>query len=72
MEAQQDARDKFIRALSNYSVCIKPYLRTTQERYVASYFHIEETPVDFEKYCAAERKIATDLASKFKASIGQE
>ena len=71
MEAQ-DARDNFLRALSNYSVCIKPYLRTAQERYVASYYLIEDTQVDFDKYCASERQIANDLAAKFKASLGQE
>lgn len=68
----QDARDSFIRALSNYSVCIKPYLRVAQERYVASYFAIEDQNVDFEKYCLVERNMATEAANKFKKSIGQE
>lgn len=35
------SRDNFLRALSNYSVCIKPYLRNVQERYVAAYYLVE-------------------------------
>ena len=71
METQNDARDNFIRALSNYSVCIKPYLRVAQERYVASYYSIEEQQVDFDKYCAPERALANAAAAKFKTSIDQ-
>ena len=36
-----DSREQFLRALSNYSECIKPYMRTAQERYIASYYVIE-------------------------------
>ena len=31
----------YIQALSNYSVCIKPFLRVAQERYVTSHLNIE-------------------------------
>lgn len=31
-------RDNFLRALSNYSVCMKPYLRNVQDRYIGSFY----------------------------------
>jgi hypothetical protein len=71
MQANLDARDQFLHALSNYSVCIQPYLRTLQERHVASYYLVEKQPFDLDSYCAAERKHAEASAGAFKASIGQ-
>ena len=70
MQAKQDSRDQFLHALSNYSVCIQPYLRTLQERYVASYYLVEKQPFDLDAYCSAERKHAEASASAFRASIG--
>jgi len=52
-------------------VCIKPYLRTAQERYVANYYLVEEQPFDLNAYCAVERKHAQERATAFKASVGQ-
>ena len=56
-------RDGFLRALSNYSECIRPFVRTAQDRYVASYYMIEEQPFDFNQYCKAERAEAEKLKS---------
>lgn len=46
MEATQSegapSRDDFLKKLSNYSECIRPFLRTAQERYVAGHYLIEE------------------------------
>ena len=49
------AKNNFLFALSNYSECIKPFLRTAQDRYVAQYYAVEEQPFDFSKYCVVER-----------------
>ena len=54
------AKQNFLFALSNYSECIKPFLRTAQDRYVGQYYMVEDQPFDFSKYCVAERKVAMD------------
>jgi hypothetical protein len=51
MESIGDSREQFLKALSNYSECIKPFLRTAQERYVASYYMVENQKFDFASYC---------------------
>lgn len=49
-------RDNFLRSLSNYSECIKPYLRQVQEKYVAAYYIVESDKVDLNAYCQKERE----------------
>lgn len=51
-------RDTFIRSLSNYSECIKPYLRQIQEKYVGAYYVSENSSVDLNAYCLKEREQA--------------
>jgi len=51
MDSIEDSRAQFLKALSNYSECIKPFLRTAQERYVASYYLVENQKFDFASYC---------------------
>ena len=51
MESQQSyessrLRDSFLRKLSDYSVCIQPYLRNVQQKYVAAYYIVEGEKVD--------------------------
>jgi len=58
-------RDHFIRALSNYSVCMKPYLRNVQERYIGQFYTLEEQPVDVGSYCAAEKSLASKAMEEF-------
>ena len=65
----QAAKENFLFALSNYSQCIKPFLRTAQDRYIGQYYMVEEQPFDFEKYCVAERKMATDAKAQIEASM---
>ena len=68
MEATQSekapSRDDFLKKLSNYSECIRPFLRNAQERYAAGYYMIEEQEFDFNQYCVSERKAAEDAKSK--------
>ena len=52
-------RDNFIRSLSNYSECVKPYLRQIQNKYVAAYYIVESDKVDLNSYCLKEREQAT-------------
>lgn len=66
MEANGDARDNFLRALSNYSECLKPYLRVAQDRYVGGYYTLESQSFDFGTYCTHEKKYAVELADKYK------
>ena len=68
MENKGSTRDQFLKALSNYSECIQPYLRTAQERYVASYYTIEGQSFDFNEYCKLERSFASELAAQFRAA----
>jgi len=70
-DAQPSNQENFIFALSNYSECIKPFLRTAQDRYVGQYYGIEEQPFDFSKYCVAERQRVTALKASIEAKLQQ-
>jgi hypothetical protein len=61
-------RDNFLRALSNYSVCMKPYLRNVQDRYIGSFYMPEEQAVDVASYCKLERDIAFKSMESLKES----
>lgn len=52
-------RDNFLRSLSNYSECIRPYLRQIQEKYTSAYYMAENEKVDLTQYCLREREAAT-------------
>lgn len=67
-EAQAGSQN-FIYALSNYSECIKPFLRTAQDRYIGNYYQVENQPFDFGKYCVSERKAALDAKAQIEASM---
>jgi hypothetical protein len=66
MEDKGDVRNQFLRSLSNYSECIKPYLRTAQDRYVAGYYMVEGQDFDFNAYCKIERDQATSTSNAYK------
>ena len=51
-------RDNFLRSLSNYSECIRPYLRQIQEKYTSAYYLAENEQVDLTTYCLREREAA--------------
>ena len=51
-------RDNFLKSLSNYSECIRPYLRQIQEKYAAAYYVAEKDSVDLNAYCVQEREFA--------------
>ena len=70
-ESANPAQQNFLKALSNYSECIRPFLRTAQDRYVASYYMVEDQPFDFNKYCVVERKLAVEAKSKIEATMTQ-
>lgn len=59
-------RDNFLKALSNYSVCMKPYLRNVQDRYIGSFYMPEEQPVNVGSYCSQERDLAFSTMNEFK------
>ena len=66
MEHTRDTREHFVRALSNYSECLKPYLRQAQQNYVASYYLVESQQFDLASYCKHERTTAMSAAEQFK------
>jgi len=68
MEQTRDTREQFIRALSNYSECMKPYLRQAQQNYVASYYLVESQNFEMASYCKYERAAAFTTADAFKAT----
>jgi len=59
-------RDNFLRKLSDYSVCIQPYLRNVQQKYIASYYVVESEKVDLTQYCKNEFQAAVDAKSKLE------
>lgn len=69
VETVDIVNDNFLFALSNYSECIKPFLRTAQDRYIGQYYSVDEQPFDFSKYCATERKLCTDAKLQIQATI---
>lgn len=67
MESQQTSsfegsrlRENFLRKLSDYSVCIQPYLRNVQQKYVAAYYIVEGEKVDLTQYCKREFEAAQE------------
>ena len=55
----------YIKALSNYSECMKPYLRTAQELYVGSYTMAENHPFDLNAFWVKEKEVVV----KVKAAL---
>ena len=64
-------RDNFLRKLSDYSVCIQPYLRNIQQKYVAAYYIVESEKVDLNQYCKNEYKAAIDARSKLEGGASE-
>jgi len=62
-------RDNFLKSLSNYSECIRPYLRQIQEKYVAAYYLAENEQVDLSAYCLPERKVAFEAKSQLQTAM---
>ena len=62
-------KENFLFALSNYSECIKPFLRTAQDRYIGQLYLIEDQEFDFTKYCVAERTMASKARAEIEASM---
>ena len=63
------AKENFLFALSNYSECIKPFLRAAQDRYIGQYYAVEEQPFDFSKYCVSERKQCFDAKQQIETTM---
>jgi hypothetical protein len=59
-------RDNFLKTLSNYSVCIEPYLRNIQEKYAAAYYIVEGEKVDVTAYCKNEYQAAVEALQLVK------
>ena len=62
-------KENFLFALSNYSECIKPFLRTAQDRYIGQLYLVEDQEFDFNKYCVAERETASKARAQIEASM---
>ena len=69
--SESPANQNFLFALSNYSECIKPFLRTAQDRYIGQYYAVEEQPFDFSKYCVAERQIVQSAKAQIEGSMAE-
>jgi hypothetical protein len=52
------SRDNFLRSLSNYSECLRPFLRQIQTKYTTAYYLNENEQVDLSAYCVREREQA--------------
>ena len=74
MESQQQSfegsrlRDNFLRKLSDYSVCIQPYLRNVQQKYVAAYYLVESEKIDLTQYCKREFEAAQEAKRQLSGS----
>lgn len=64
-------RDSFLRKLSDYSVCIQPYLRNVQQRYVAAYYTVESEKVDITAYCKKEYQAAVEARAKLEGGASE-
>ena len=62
-------RDNFLRTLSNYSICIKPYLRNIQDKYAAEYYANEGEQVDMKVYCQNELNAAFEAKKLLEKSM---
>ena len=60
-------RDHFLKSLSNYSECIRPYLRQIQEKYNAALFVSESEQPDLAAYCVRERTAAMQAKEAFES-----
>ncbi len=67
---QSPLRDNFLRLVSDYSACIKPYLRNIQDKYVTAYYIVEGEKVDLTAYCKNELNAA--LAAKKQLEGGSQ
>lgn len=65
-------RDNFVKSLSNYSECIRPYLRQIQEKYVAAYYVPESGSVDLNAYCLRERQSAMEARKMLENHLASE
>ena len=57
----------YVKALSNYAVCMNGYLRTAQELYVGAYMMAENQPNDLSLYCIEERKVVENAKAAIEA-----
>ena len=67
---QTPLRDNFLRLVSDYSTCIKPYLRNIQDKYVTAYYIVEGEKVDVTAYCKNELNAA--LSAKKQLEGGSQ
>lgn len=63
---QSRLRDDFLRRLSDYSVCIQPYLRNVQDKYVTAYYVVESEKVDLTQYCRQEFTLAQQARAQLE------
>lgn len=54
-------RDHFLKSLSEYSMCIKPYLRNIHDKYVVAYYLVEREGLDFNRLCVSELDYALEV-----------
>ena len=64
-------RDIFLRRLSDYSVCIQPYLRNVQEKYIAAYYVVESEKMDLTQYCRSEFSAASEARAKLEGGASE-
>ena len=61
-------RDNFLRQLSNYSLCIEPYLRNIQEKYVTAMYPTLAEDLNLSIYCKNEFEAATKAKKHLEES----
>ena len=64
--AQPEVQVNFLSALSDYSVCIKPFLRTAQDRYIGQWMSADNQPFDFNTYCVKERELVNTAKAQLE------
>ena len=68
---QSRLRDSFLRRLSDYSLCIQPYLRNVQDTYVAAYYVVESEKIDLTQYCKTEYNAAVDAKKRLEGGSSE-
>ncbi len=62
----------FIRSLSNYSICIEPYLRNIHEKYVVAYYAADTEDVDLKSYCKRELNEVLDAKKLLEQRVARK
>jgi hypothetical protein len=69
LHTTDELKQNFIKNLSNYSLCIQPYVRMIQSKYVSESYMIHSENVDFKAYCKEEMQFTLEAKKQLDAVL---